>query len=152
MLALWIYNGRVRGLPYMRARGRKRQRGSTAVEFALVFPIFFTLIACALEGGRFVVSRMMLAYAVTVGARAATLSGATTASVQNAVINAAPMLHLVGTQVEITPSTLPLAVGTSVTVSVGVTTPAYQFTSLIPRPFSPFSNRSWAAQASMTTR
>src|SRR4051812_5203321 len=52
--ALWIYNEHVRGLPYMRVRGRSRQRGSTAVEFALVFPIFFTLIACALEGGRFV--------------------------------------------------------------------------------------------------
>jgi len=138
----------------MRALRRNRQRGSTAVEFALVFPVFFTLIACALEGGRFVVSRMMLAYAVTVGARAATLSTASTTSVRNAVINAAPMLHLTTTQVEITPSTLPLAVGTSVTVSVGVTTPAnkYQFTSLIPPRFSPFSSRSWSAQATMTAR
>jgi Flp pilus assembly protein TadG len=140
----------------MRVRGRNRQRGSTAVEFALVFPLFFTLIACALEGGRFVVSRMMLAYAVTVGARAATLSTASTTSVQNAVINAAPMLHLTATQVGITPNSLPLAVGTAVTVSVGVsvgvTTPAYQFTSLIPPRFSPFSSRSWSAQATMTTR
>jgi Flp pilus assembly protein TadG len=140
----------------MRVRERNRQRGSTAVEFALVFPVFFTLIACALEGGRFVVSRMMLAYAVTVGARAATLSTASTTTVQNAVINAAPMLHLTASQVGITPSSLPLAVGTAVTVSVGVsagvTTPAYQFTSLIPRRFSPFSSRSWSAQATMTTR
>ena len=66
-------------------------------------------------------SRMMLAYAVTVGARAATLSNATTATVKAAVVNAAPMLHLIDAQVEITLSTLPLAVGTTVTVSVGVT-------------------------------
>ena len=64
------------------------------------------------------------------------------------------MLHLTGTQVEITPSTLPLAVGASVTVSVGVTDPThkFQFTSLIPRKLSPFSTRSWSAQATMTTR
>lgn len=138
----------------MRVRGRNRQCGSTAVEFALVFPVFFTLIACALEGGRFVVARMMLAYAVTVGARAATLRNATTASVQTAVVNAAPMLHLTATQVEITPSTLPLAVGTAVTVSVGVTNSAnqYQFKSIIPAKFSPFSTRNWSAQATMTTR
>lgn len=138
----------------MRVRGRNRQRGSTAVEFALVFPVFFTLIACALEGGRFVVSRMMLAYAVSVGARAATLKNATTTTVQTAVVNAAPMLHLATTQVEITPSALPLAIGTAVTVSVGVTNTAhqYQFKSIIPAKFSPFSTRNWSAQATMTTR
>jgi Flp pilus assembly protein TadG len=138
----------------MRVRGRNRQRGSTAVEFALVFPVFFTLIACALEGGRFVVSRMMLAYAVTVGARAATLKSASATTVQNAVVNAAPMLHLTASQVEITPSTLPLAVGAVVTVSVGVTNSAnqYQFKSIIPAKFSPFSTRNWSAQATMTTR
>jgi len=142
----------------MRVRRRNRQLGSTAVEFALVFPVFFALIACALEGGRFVVSRMMLAYAVTVGARAATLSNATTSSVQTAVVNAAPMLHLTTGQVEITSggatATLPLAVGSAVTVSVGVTNSSnkYQFKSLIPVKFSPFATRTWSAQATMTTR
>jgi Flp pilus assembly protein TadG len=138
----------------MRVRERNRQRGTTAVEFALVFPVFFTLVACALEGGRFVVARMMLAYAVTVGARAATLKNATTSTVQTAVVNAAPMLHLTSSQVEITPSTLPLAVGTSVTVSVGVTNSSnkYQFKSIVPARFSPFSTRNWSAKATMTTR
>jgi len=135
-------------------RRRNRELGSTAVEFSLVLPVFFTLIACALEGGRFVVARMMLAYAVSVGARAATLNNASTASVQNAVVNAAPMLHLTTNQVTITPSSLPLAVGTSVTVDVGVTNSAnkYQFKSLIPARFSPFSTRNWSAQATMTAR
>jgi Flp pilus assembly protein TadG len=143
----------VRGLPYVRRPRRSRQFGGTAVEFALVFPIFFTLIAGALEGGRFVVSRMMLSYAVSVGARAASLKSASTTSVQNAVVNAAPMLHLSASQVEISP-TLPITVGTAVTVSVGVSNPAnkYQFKSIIPSKFSPFSTRSWSAQATMTVR
>lgn len=142
----------------MPVRRRNRQLGSTAVEFALVFPVFFALIACALEGGRFVVSRMMLAYAVTVGARAATLSNATTASVQTAVVNAAPMLHLSTGQVEITSggvtATLPLAVGSAVTVSVGAINSSnkYQFKSLIPVKFSPFATRTWSAKATMTAR
>jgi Flp pilus assembly protein TadG len=142
----------------MLVRRRNRQLGSTAVEFALVFPVFFALVACALEGGRFVVSRMMLAYAVTVGARAATLNNATTSTVRTAVVNAAPMLHLTASQVEITSggaaATLPLAVGTAVTVSVGVTNSSnkYQFKSLIPVKFSPFATRTWSAQATMTTR
>jgi len=56
--------------------------------------------------------------------------------------------------VTITPSSLPLAVGTSVTVDVGVTNSAnkYQFKSLIPARFSPFSTRNWSAQATMTAR
>jgi Flp pilus assembly protein TadG len=132
---------------------RSRQRGSTAVEFALVFPLFFTLVAGAIEGGRFVVARMMLSYAVSVGARAATLSGASTANVTTAVQKAAPMLHLTSSQVEVS-TALPAAVGAAVTVSVGVITPAnaYQFVSLFPSKFSPFSNRSWSAQATMTAR
>ena len=121
-------------------------------------PLFFTVVFGALEGGRFVVSRMMLAYAVSVGARAATLSSASTASVQTAVVNAAPMLHLTSSQVEVTsgglPATLPAVVGTTVTVSVGVTNSAnrYTFRSAIPSTFSPFSTRTWSAQSSMVVR
>lgn len=118
-----------------------------------MFPLFFTLVAGALEGGRFVVSRMMLSYAVSVGVRAATLGNASNATVQTAVVNAAPMLHLTTSQVEIS-TTLPAAVGTAVTVSVGVTNSSnkYQFKSIIPSRFSPFSTRNWSAQATMTAR
>jgi Flp pilus assembly protein TadG len=153
----------VRFLPFFlgRERGRERarrpgsERGSTVVEFACVFPLFFTVVACALEGGRFVVSRMMLAYAVSVGARAATLSGASTTGVQTAVVNAAPMLHLSSSQVEVTSATgIPATVGTTITVSVGVVNAAnaYTFQSVIPSRFSPFSTRNWTAQASMIAR
>jgi len=123
-----------------------------------VVPLFFTLVFGALEGGRFVVSRMMLAYAVSVGVRAATLSGASPTSVQNAVVNAAPMLHLSSTQVEVSsaglPVTFPAVVGSTVTVSIGVTNAAnkYTFRSVIPSRLSPFSTRTWSAQASMVVR
>lgn len=136
-------------------RAQRRQLGSVAVEFALVLPVFLTVFFGALEGGRFVVSKMMLSYAVSVGARAATLSTATTSSVQTAVVNAAPMLHLTTSQVEIQSATgIPPSVGTTVTVSIGVTIPAnkYTFTSVIPSRFSPFSTRSWSAQATMVAR
>jgi Flp pilus assembly protein TadG len=138
--------------------GRGRQRGNTLVEFVCVVPLFFAVVFGTLEGGRFVVSRMMLAYAVSVGARSATLSGATSASVQTAVVNAAPMLHLSASQVEMTsaglPATLPATVGTTVTVSVGVMDPAnkYTFRSAVPNRWSPFSTRTWSAQASMVVR
>lgn len=148
------YNNRVRRSVVVPHRPRNGQGGSTVVEFAVVFPLFFMLVVCAIEGGRFVVSKMMLSYAVSVGARAATLNGATTNSVQSAVVNSAPMLHLTLGQVEITPATLPVAVNTSVTVSVGVTVPSnkYQFTSVVPRYFSPFTSRGWSAQATMVAR
>ena len=125
------------------------------MEFACVFPLFFALVAGSLEGGRFVVSRMMLSYAVSVGARAATLSTASTGSVQAAVVNAAPMLHLTSTQVEVTSASgMPPTVGTNVTVSIGVVSAAnkYTFKSLIPKYFSPFTTRSWSAQATMVAR
>jgi Flp pilus assembly protein TadG len=137
---------------------RERQRGNTLVEFVCVVPLFFTVVFGTLEGGRFVVSRMMLSYAVSVGARAATLIGASPTSVQTAVVNAAPMLHLSATQVEVTsaglPITLPAVVGTTVTVSVGVQNAAnkYTFRSAIPSHWSPFSTRNWSAQASMVVR
>jgi Flp pilus assembly protein TadG len=137
---------------------RERQRGTTLVEFVCVVPLFFTVMLGTLEGGRFVISRMMLSYAVSVGARAATLSGATTSAVQTAVVNAGPMLHLSASQVDVTvggvAAVLPAAVGTTVTVSIGVFTPAnkYTFRSAIPTKFSPFSTRTWSAQASMVVR
>ena len=121
-------------------------------------PLFFAVVFGALEGGRFVVSRMMLSYAVSVGARAATLSGASTLAVQNTVVSAAPMLHLTASQVQVTSggvtATLPAAVGTTVTVSVGVVNPAtgYTFQSAVPSKLSPFSTRTWSAQASMVVR
>lgn len=120
----------------------------------MVFPLLALIMFGGIEGGRFVVSRVMLSYAVVVGARAATLSGASTGSVQTAVTGAAPMLNLATSQVEVTVSGgggLPATVGNTVTVSVGVVNPAnkYNFRSLLP---TAFAARSWSAQSTMVVR
>ncbi len=120
----------------------------------MIFPLLVLLMFGGIEGGRFVVSRVMLSYAVVVGVRAATLSGASTSSVQTAVVAAAPMLHLAPSQVEVAVSgggTLPATVGNTVTVSVGVVNPAnkYNFRSLIP---TKFTARSWSARSTMVVR
>ncbi len=138
----------------VRHRSRARQRGAYAVEFALVVPVLFAVLLGTIEGGRFVVSRLMLSYAVVVGARAATLSAASNNSVQTAVINAAPMLRIVPAQVEITVSggtPLPAPVGSTVTVSIGVVNPAnkYTFRSVFG---TAFTTRSWSAQSTVVTR
>jgi Flp pilus assembly protein TadG len=72
-----------------------RQRGATAVEFALVLPIFVAVLFGAIDGGRLVVSQCMLNYAVIAGARLASVSSTTSFStVQTAVVTAAPLLNL----------------------------------------------------------
>jgi len=76
-----------------------RQRGSTAVEFALVLPIFVGVLFGAIDGARLVVSQCMLNYAVVAGARLASVSSTAATSnplqtVKTAVIAAAPLLNL----------------------------------------------------------
>jgi Flp pilus assembly protein TadG len=72
-----------------------RQRGATAVEFALVLPVFVGVLFGAIDGARLVVSQCMLNYAVIAGARLASVSSTSTFStVQTAVVAAAPLLGL----------------------------------------------------------
>ena len=72
-----------------------RQRGSTAVEFALVLPIFVGVLFGAIDGARLVVSQCMLNYAVIAGARLASVSSTTSfTTVQTAVLAASPLLNL----------------------------------------------------------
>ena len=54
-------------------------------------PLFFAVVFGTLEGGRFVVSRMMLAYAVSVGARAAAVALIWTAVARAASVALMPM-------------------------------------------------------------
>lgn len=76
-------------------RNRNPERGAAAVEFSLVLPALLLLTLGTIDAGRMVISKTMLAYAVTVGARAAVANvNTTTTPVQNAVVAAAPMLGL----------------------------------------------------------
>jgi Flp pilus assembly protein TadG len=61
---------------------------------SLVLPILVLVILGTIDASRMVLSRTMLAYAVTTGARVGTASNNTQANVQTAVVNAAPMLSL----------------------------------------------------------
>jgi Flp pilus assembly protein TadG len=73
-----------------------RQRGATTVEFALVVPVLVAVLFGAIDGGRLVVAKLMLNYAVVAGARLAAVSSTTAFSptVPAAVVAAAPLLNL----------------------------------------------------------
>ena len=82
----------------MRKRLAKRllgdDRGTTTIEFALVFPLMAAVLFGIIDVGRFIGSRVMLAQAASVGARTACLNSTDSqAIVDNAVAVAAPMLN-----------------------------------------------------------
>jgi Flp pilus assembly protein TadG len=73
------------------------------VEFALVIPILLALLFGAIDGGRLVITRCMLNYAVIVGSRMASMPQTPAATnVQNAVVAAAPFLSLTTAAVTVT--------------------------------------------------
>ena len=81
----------------MRSRLAKRlfgdDRGTTTIEFALIFPLLAAVLFGIIDVGRFIGSRVMLAQAASVGARTACLNSTDSkAIVDNAVAVAAPML------------------------------------------------------------
>jgi Flp pilus assembly protein TadG len=72
---------------------RHAERGATAVEFAVVFPLLAAVMFGVIDGGRLVASRVMLTYAVSQGTRVAALSSTTSQSEIDAAIRGhAPML------------------------------------------------------------
>ncbi len=72
----------LRGLFRLR---RSDRRGTAAVEFALVAPIFFMLVLGMIEVGRAVMVQQILTNASREGARRAVLDGATASDVQTFV-------------------------------------------------------------------
>lgn len=64
---------------------RKKRRGASAVEFAVVAPVFFLLIFGMIEFGRMVMVQQILTNASREGARLAVLDGTTSSDVQTAV-------------------------------------------------------------------
>jgi len=68
-------------------------RGTTTVEFALIFPFMVAVLFGIIDIGRFIGARVALAQAASVGARTACLnSSASQAAVDSAVAGAAPTL------------------------------------------------------------
>lgn len=64
---------------------RRKRRGTAAVEFALVAPVFFLLVLGMIEYGRMVMVQQVITNASREGARAAVLDGATWNEVQTVV-------------------------------------------------------------------
>ncbi|MEO8494509.1 MAG: TadE/TadG family type IV pilus assembly protein [Planctomycetota bacterium] len=66
-------------------RSFRKQRGTAAVEFAVVAPIFVLLLFGMIEYGRMVMVQQMLTNATREGARRAVLDGTTVANVKTTV-------------------------------------------------------------------
>jgi Flp pilus assembly protein TadG len=74
-------------LERLRRRFRRNRSGASAVEFAIVAPIFFLLIFGMIEYGRLVMVQQVLTNATREGARRAILQDATVSSVTTVVRN-----------------------------------------------------------------
>lgn len=64
---------------------RRNRRAASAVEFALIAPVFFLLILGMVEYGRMVMIQQIITNASREGARRAVLDGATTTEIQGLV-------------------------------------------------------------------
>ena len=72
---------------------RCHERGSTVVEFAVVFPLLCVVTLGVVDVGRLIVSRVLLTHAASHGVRVASLSSTTSdTTVTTAIRDAAPML------------------------------------------------------------
>lgn len=89
-------------------------------EFAIVAPVFFLMIIGFLEFGRALMVQQVLINASRVGARQASITGATMAEVQAAVEDYAEGVAVPGVAVAISPDPSSAAAGTTITVTASV--------------------------------
>jgi len=114
---------------------RHRRRGASAVEFAIVAPVFFLLIFGMFEFGRMIMVQQLLTNAARSGARVAVIDGATASGATSTVSN-----YLEGGSVDpqdltitITPKNL-AKTDTGDAISVAVSVP-YDDISWLPAPW-----------------
>ncbi|MCC7474265.1 MAG: pilus assembly protein [Pirellulales bacterium] len=110
-----------------RGRHRLARRGVAATEFAIVAPVFFLMVIGFIEFGRALMVQQVLINASRVGARIASTTGSTTASVQTAVEEYANGVAVPGVAVAVSPDPATATAGTTITVTSTV----------------PFGNVSW---------
>jgi Flp pilus assembly protein TadG len=109
---------------------RRARRGASAVEFAIVAPIFVLFVFGMIEYGRMVMVQQVLTNATREGARLAVLDGATRDEILDAVVDycSSSRVGIDTSNVTLTPNDPDTAeFGDPVTVSIGV----------------PFSDVSW---------
>jgi len=78
-------------------RRRVLSRGSITVEFALVLPLFLAIVFGIIDGGRLMMARWVVSYAIERGGRSASLrSTASVAAVQTVITQAGTLIGLSG--------------------------------------------------------
>jgi Flp pilus assembly protein TadG len=103
------------------SRKRSARRGAAVVEFALIAPLFFTMILGIIEFGRMMMVQQILVNAAREGARSAVLPGETDAQVTTVVSNYMSGVQISGYSESCSPtlSSNP-ASGTALKVTVSV--------------------------------
>lgn len=100
---------------------RKKRRGTSVVEFAVVAPVFFLLVFGMIEYGRMIMVQQVLTNASREGARRAVLDGASTSEVTTTVQNFLSSSTVQGATVAVNPSPpTSAAYGEPVTVTVSI--------------------------------
>ncbi len=104
------------------ANGRRLagRRGASAVEFAIVAPVFFMMIIGFLEFGRALMVQQVLINASRVGVRQAVTLGATSSEVSNTVQDYTSSVSVPGVATTVSPSPDSAAPGDSITVVASV--------------------------------
>lgn len=111
---------------------RTSRRGAAVVEFAVVAPVFITLVFGMIEYGRMVMVQQLITNAAREGARVGVLDGATTAAVQTSVGTYLTNSSVNGATVTVSPSP-PSSAGYGEPVTVTVSIP-FASVSWIPAP------------------
>jgi Flp pilus assembly protein TadG len=128
---------------------RKKRRGASVVEFAVVAPVFFLLVFGMIEYGRMVMVQQVLTNGTREGARRAVLDGATTSGVKTAVVDylhSSAISTAAASDVTVSPDPPSSAAsGDPVTVSVSI---AFTRVSWLPAPFF-LGGKTMQAQAVM---
>jgi Flp pilus assembly protein TadG len=100
---------------------RWKRRGASAVEFAVVAPVFLLLVFGMIEYGRMVMVQQVITHASREGARRAILGGATEANVQTVVEGYLANASIQGAVVTVDPPDLSsVDSGAPVTVTVQI--------------------------------
>ncbi len=124
---------------------RTRQRGVTAVEFALVAMILFSLLLGIMEFGRLLFNWNTAVEATRRGARLAVVCDMNVAGVKNAMRKILPIVATGDITVSYSPSSCTGAADCqSVTVSISSNAPAFHYN-------FPFISTSWKLPAFSTT-
>ena len=106
--------------------------GVAATEFAIIAPVFFTMVFGIIEFGRALMVQQVLINASRVGARQASTTGATASDVTTAVQEYTAAVAVPSVSVAVTPNPATATAGTTITVTTSV---GFNSVSWLPAPW-----------------